>query len=283
MPVYETKSIHTFPRNPSSSHTSTCKVIAVYNVYREIYYEIDASYTEKIGPKPEGTMRIVCISDTHESFFKKIPDGDVLIHAGDFTYTGEEARVKEFNNWLGEQPHKHKIVIAGNHEITFEKEYYNKKWSRFHSEKSDPEYAKNQLTNCVYLEDSEITIDGVRFYGSPWQPEFEDWAFNVKSQAAIKKYWDDIPIGVDVLITHGPPKGHGGKTMRRRDDVGCPVLLDTILNRVKPALHVSGHIHEGYGVSRQGDIYFVNASSMNYRYDLVNQPVVVDLIKESNN
>lgn len=274
----ETKLNHTFTRNPSAQSSSSCKIIGIYNVKGDNRLAIDEQYRLPIPPQPPGSMRIVCISDTHETKIRDIPPGDVLVHAGDFTYEGQPDAVAAFNHWLGNLPHKHKIVIAGNHDITFDLDYYEKNWKRYNSDKQDAIATKNLLTNCIYLEDSEVTIDGIRFYGSPWQPEFCDWAFNVKTEEEIRKYWDLIPIGVDVLLTHGPAKGHGGITFDRIE-VGCPELKKAILERVKPTLHVCGHIHEGYGVSKEGNTYFVNASSVNYSYLPKNNPIVVDIIK----
>lgn len=88
-----------------------------------------------------------------------------------------------------------------------------------------------------------MTVEGLRIYGSPWQPEYGNWAFNLDRGAPLKAKWDLIPEGVDILITHGPPKGFGGQT--REGDVGCDDLLEAV-NRVKPLIHVFGHIHEGY-------------------------------------
>jgi Icc-related predicted phosphoesterase len=271
----ETKLNHTFTRNPTSDKPSACKVVGVYNCGGATY-NTDQQFRGEIPPQPFGVMRIVCLSDTHETKIKNVPLGDVLVHAGDFTYEGQPDAVHAFNCWLGQLKHKHKIVIAGNHDVTFDVPYYKKNWTRYNSDKKDPIATKNLLTNCIYLEDSEVTIDGVRFWGSPWQPEFCNWAFNVKTEEEIRKYWDLIPVGVDVLLTHGPPKGHGGLCYDRRE-VGCPELLKAITERVKPALHVCGHIHEGYGVTTDGTTHFVNASSVNLSYLPTNQPIVVDL------
>ena len=139
-------------------------------------------------------MKIVCISDSHGKHkkIKNIPSGDVLIHAGDMTSEGEIETIGSFNKWLGELPHRHKIVIAGNHDWSFDN------GQRF--------LAREMITNATYLEDSEITIDGVKFYGSPWTPEYGEWAFNIPRGEALASKWSMIPDDVNVLITHGPPK-----------------------------------------------------------------------------
>jgi len=205
-------------------------------------------------------VRIVAIADTHALHRAiSIPDGDILVHAGDITNTGALDDVADFNEYVGSLPHRHKIVIAGNHDFCFER---------------DPEGSAALLTNCVYLQDEPVTIEGVVFYGSPWQPWFYDWAFNLERGPAIREKWDLIPGDVDVLITHGPPFGHGDETTRG-ERVGCRDLLDAI-ERVQPQLHVFGHIHEGAGTYRDGRTTFINASCCDRAYRPVNRPIVYD-------
>jgi predicted phosphohydrolase len=130
-------------------------------------------------------MRLVLISDTHQRHDQlTVPDGDVLVHAGDFSTRGGVEEVARFNAWLGTLKHKHKVVIAGNHDFLFERE---------------PTLARSMLTNVTYLEDSGVTIEGLRFWGSPWQPRFFDWAFNLERGAPLTEKWNLIPTGVDVL------------------------------------------------------------------------------------
>jgi Icc-related predicted phosphoesterase len=200
--------------------------------------------------KDEDKIRIVCISDTHSSTdkvnFPIIPDGDILIHSGDFTNVGAKDEVIKFNEWLGTLPHEHKIVIAGNHEFSFDPNC--KKYKKLNYDVGDD--MKKELTNCVYLEDSEIVIRGLKIYGSPWQhwPCRGNWAFNLTRGADIKEKWDKIPDDIDILITHEPPLGYGDKVQALFGHVirgGCKDLLFTIKNRVKPKLHVYGHIHNG--------------------------------------
>jgi len=275
--VWEPKDlIHKFVRNPCGDYSSK-EVIGVYNVKGDIYRnkKMNPVYSLDVPPKPHGATRFVCISDTHESY-SRIPNGDVLLHAGDFTYAGTPEAVKQFNEWLGKLPHPHKVVIAGNHDVTFDIPYFSINWSRY-GKRHDPISTKNLLTNCIYLEDSEVTIAGIRIYGSPWQPEFGNWAFNVIGQEAIKKYWDLIPTGIDILMTHGPPLNHCGVVDHDGQDAGCPQLLKAI-HRTKPKVHVFGHIHEGYGVDYDGSTVFVNASSLNSDYKPTNSPVVFDLV-----
>lgn len=127
--------------------------------------------------------RVVCMSDTHSKtdlMKYEIPFGDIFIHAGDFTSCGEMEEVKQFNEWLGRLPHTYKIVIAGNHELSFDPKLTS---SMIENGKSTPslEYEndlinhvieqkdnKKYLTNCIYLEDSMTECYGLKIYGSPW-------------------------------------------------------------------------------------------------------------------
>jgi len=136
-------------------------------------------------------VRIVCMSDTHsmtDDFRFNIPQGDIFIHAGDFTSSGCLEEVIEFNNWIGNLPHEHKIVIAGNHELSFDNscKYQSRGHLEAHSSHTDPSFiaqaaqthsVKDCLTNCIYLEDSEVILYGLKIYGTPWQPEFMQMGF----------------------------------------------------------------------------------------------------------
>lgn len=208
-------------------------------------------------------MKIVTISDTHTMHDKlTIPDGDVLIHAGDITSNGKLSHLNDFCEWLDEQPHKHKIVIAGNHDWCFER--------------SETKHFAVEMVNKVatYLEDSSTIIDGVKFYGSPWQPEFCNWAFNLPRGRALVEKWAMIPDDINVLITHSPPVNildycSGG-------NVGCCDLASRLVALRDGELkhHVFGHIHEGYGEKEVGGIHFVNASNCTGDYVPINPPIV---------
>lgn len=191
-------------------------------------------------------MRLVLVSDTHGFHGEiSIPEGDVLVHAGDFSYwDGGLEELREFNAFLGDLPHPHKILVAGNHDWCFERQERE---------------ARAAVTNARYLQDEGAAIDGIRFYGSPWQPEFLNWAFNLPRGDALTQKWARIPPDTDVLITHGPPFGIGDLA-RGSVHVGCEDLLARV-RVVKPRLHVFGHIHEGRGEYRGEGTRFVNAST----------------------
>ncbi|MBI2933881.1 MAG: metallophosphatase domain-containing protein [Planctomycetes bacterium] len=206
-------------------------------------------------------MRIVCLSDTH-GFHDRIavPPGDLLLHAGDFTMVGREDEIARFDAWLATLPHRRKVVIAGNHDWLFQLE---------------PARARSLLAHAIYLEDSETTVEGLRIWGSPWQPEFARWAFNLPRGAPLASKWALTPSGIDLLLTHGPPRGFGDRTCGG-ESVGCEDLL-AALRRLRPRAHVFGHIHEGYGTWRDGETTLINAAVCDEAYYApAHAPVVLD-------
>lgn len=201
-------------------------------------------------------MRIVCVSDTHGWHRDvAVPDGDLLVHAGDLTRKGELDTLDDLDRWLGALPHRHKVVICGNHDFCFQEQ---------------PRAARSRITNAVYLEDTSVTLGGVTVYGSPWQPWFGGWAFNLPRGPELAAVWAKIPDRTDILVTHGPPAGILDRTFRG-DEVGCADLLARVLE-VRPRLHVFGHIHEAAGRADIDGVTFVNASSFQGR----GGPVVVE-------
>lgn len=132
------------------------------------------------------------------------------------------------------------------------------------------------LTSCTYLEDELCEVLGLKIYGTPWQPEFGSWAFNLpRGQACLDK-WNKIPAGIDILISHGPPIGHGD-LCHGGIRAGCVELLSTIQNRVKPKYHVFGHVHVGYGITSDGQVTYINASTCDRNYHPINPAIVFDL------
>lgn len=216
--------------------------------------------------------KIVCISDTHADHSKLVvPDGDILIHAGDFTNRGEHHEITSFANWLRVQPHKVKIVIPGNHDITFEK---------YES------IARELLSDaCELLICQEFESHGLKFYGTPWSPDFfpDHWVFNHgrNSIHANRIHEDIMDSHPDVLITHSPPFGVLDQCPSMRDTshmvhVGCEVVRKTI-EELQPKLVVCGHIHEGYGTAKIGKTHVINASCMTGRYRLENKPIIIEV------
>jgi predicted phosphohydrolase len=203
-------------------------------------------------------VSIVAMSDTH-GFHDSVdvPMGDILVHAGDVTRHGNIEDLEAFNRYLGGLPHGVKIVIAGNHDFCFERSRHE---------------CVARLSNAIYLQDEAVTIHDICFYGSPWQPWFYDWAFNLQRGPEIREKWDLIPEDTDVLITHGPPFRYGDKTTWG-EHVGCQDLLDAV-ERIKPKLHIFGHIHEGYGFRSNKHTDFINASICDVFFQPINRPYV---------
>lgn len=217
--------------------------------------------------------KIVFISDTHgkhehltsKAYNNILGSGDILVHAGDCTNTGKLYEITKFLNWFGKTEFTHKIFIAGNHDFGFENQ-------------TDiaQEYKDMGIT---YLFDSGIEIDGIKFWGSPWQPEFNDWAFNVPRGEKLVEKWANIPTDTDILITHGPCQGVLDYTITGMQ-VGCADLYLKVME-IKPKIHVCGHIHWAYGQKTLNGIEFLNASTLNEKYFYENPPIVVNFDTET--
>ena len=208
------------------------------------------------------------ISDTHgkheyltsKAYNNILGSGDVLVHAGDCTNVGKVGEIKDFLNWFSNTDYTHKIFIAGNHDFGFELVH-----------DIAPEYKEKGVH---YLFDSEVVIDDVKFYGSPWQPEFYDWAFNLPRGEKLAEKWALIPNDTDILITHGPAYQMLDWTLNNQL-VGCQDLFNRIMT-VKPKIHVCGHIHCAYGQKYFNDVEFLNASVLNERYQHENKPIKLE-------
>lgn len=208
-------------------------------------------------------MKFVAIADTHgQHDLLELPAGDVLIHAGDMTTRGYRHEVESFLTWMEHQDYTYKILIAGNHDFFFERETAENIHAIIPS-------------NIIYLENSMVTINNIKIWGSPITPWFYDWAFNKNRGKEISAYWDQIPQGVDIVVTHGPAYNILDKTFSGQN-VGCQDLLGKIIE-VKPKVHICGHIHEGYGAITIDETRFINASVLNERYIMKNKPIVFEL------
>lgn len=208
-------------------------------------------------------MRIIAIADTHGLHDKlTLPPGDVLIHAGDISMKGTEQEITKFMKWFSKQNFKHKIFIAGNHDFYFEKMPME-------------EIKKMIPAEIIYLNDTGVEINGLRFWGSPVTPWFYDWAFNRNRGEAIKKHWDLIPDDTDILITHGPVHKILDKTTSGIF-TGCEELLRKV-NEIKPKVHICGHIHEACGSLEKEGTLFINASVLDEKYQLKNEPFGFDI------
>lgn len=208
-------------------------------------------------------MQIVCMSDTHGQHCNiHVPDGDVLIHAGDFTRTGTLYETEDFLSWYSGLPHPYKVFIAGNHDKGFENE--------------KEKFKQKIPSNVVYLEDSGIQIENLYFWGSPYTPKFFNWSFGKNRGEEILAYWNKIPSCTNVLITHGPPKNILDTTYKGHH-VGCADLLNVLATLQNLKLHVFGHIHEAYGIYSEKNCIFINASVLNRKYKKSAEPMVITL------
>ena len=204
-------------------------------------------------------MRLVAVADTHLFHDElDVPDGDVFVHAGDLCRGGSLEELREAFAWIRALPHAHKVVIAGNHDFAF-------------LEHAEAARAVAAEAGVIYLQDSGATVAGATFWGSPWQPEFNDWAFNLPRGHALAEKWALVPERVDVLVTHGPPLGIGdrGPVAGR---LGCEDLLERV-RLAAPRVHVFGHIHQDGGAWEIGATLFVNATT----WECERAPTVIEL------
>jgi len=218
-------------------------------------------------------MKITFISDSHnkhKQITEDLPGGDLLIHAGDISSMGHKHEIQQFCKWFnGLENYTVKTFIAGNHDFGFQRE---------------PKMTKevvNSYKEIVYLQDSFLgygvdTENYVKIYGSPWQPEFHNWAFNLpKGGWELEQAWEEIPEDTDILITHGPAFGYLDTIMGQYDNLGCQLLTKRI-KTIKPKIHVCGHIHSGYGYVFDGDTHFINASVLDEQYQYTQKPLTVE-------
>ena len=221
-------------------------------------------------------MRVSLISDTHNKHkhvhnkgLGDLPGGDLIIHAGDATSRGYRHEIVEFAKWFNQLDYKHRVFIAGNHDWGFQ---------------NNVDEVMEHLAyyeGVTYVEDKMRTIkDGdtiINIYGSPWQPEFYNWAFNLpKNGPGLASKWEAIPEDTDILVTHGPAFGILDTVEGRRSShLGCELLAERIAV-VKPKIHVCGHIHTGYGYYFNGETHFFNAAALNEDYMYAQKPFTFD-------
>ena len=248
-------------------------------------------------------MKITHISDTHNKHNQLnglLPGGDLLIHSGDISSLGRKSEVERFVAWFnGIDNYTNKVFIAGNHDMTFDREQLLRdKLAHFEGKTEyDTECAEGKPAwleellgihlrpNVFYLENNFIEIDQIKIWGSPITPSFGyGWAFNKDRGYDINQIWNRIPNDTDIVITHGPIYGYCDRTSRGGLNVGCADLYHR-LNEVRPQLHFSGHIHEAYGYRHTDwgyafngcncDLsYLVNNKPMTFEYDFLKRDIV---------
>lgn len=237
-------------RQPPSAWERFCSSPSLF-IARTLYSNICPPLSEPEATTVTSTnsrgepshIRVVCISDTHSTHSTQpaLPDGDILIHAGDLTHSGTPTELSDALSWLSAQPHPHKIVIAGNHDTALADPSQRTSLLREHASDSH---------SLVYLEDEDVRLRvrgrSVRVYGSPRTPKHGSWAFQYPrvrpGHSTQSDVWENIPTVTDVLVTHGPPFSH-----LDLNGAGCHALLDALW-RIRPRLHVFGHIHGARGV-----------------------------------
>jgi Icc-related predicted phosphoesterase len=220
-------------------------------------------------------LKIVVCSDTHEQEHKVIlPEGDMLIHCGDWTYKGTSLAIEKFLNWFSIQPHKFKVFIAGNHELGLDtgpgREY------KLNLIKSFTD--KNE--NLFYLENSGVNIEGLNIYGSPVSPWFGSWAWSTKRGPNIQKYWEQIPTSTNILITHTPPHGILDLVEQNQENVhvGCVDLRTRIDTLPNLKLSCFGHLHkQGSIKTKLNNVMYVNGALCDEDYVINRIPVVVEI------
>ncbi len=231
-------------------------------------------------------MLICHISDIHNRH-KQIKWGDidlakvdVLICSGDISGRGRESEVTGFMKWFKALPTQYKILVAGNHDLSFDPDTNGRSDPKISP--PYPGWLVDLLADYVqvyghhYLENQGVEIDGIKFWGSPITPTFGyGWAFNKNRGDAIKEVWNKIPMDTDVIITHGPVRAHVDYVPSDDYYAGCDDLRWTV-KKIKPLLHFSGHIHESYGYSYDQDTHYFNGSICNLSYEPVNAPWLID-------
>ena len=208
-------------------------------------------------------MRIVVTSDTHGKHDDLASlSGDVLIHCGDFCdgFNPDEADLERIDDWFGRQPFEHVLCTGGNHDFVAQDRLAND---------------QPLFENATYLVDSDVNIEGIRFYGAPWVPTLQSWAYYL-SDDQLRAKWDLVPDDTDVLITHTPPWHVLDCPRNPSVHCGCSHLAARIAD-LNLRLHCFGHNHASYGRIEQDGVIFLNASAVNSNFDIANAPFVIDL------
>lgn len=216
-------------------------------------------------------MKIVAISDVHTKFGKLIiPECDILISAGDYSFRGQLHEVKSFHSWLNEQPSKHIISVQGNHELYVEKNFNLSK-----------ELAQHECPRVHFIDEGLVEIEGIKIWCSAITPSFHNWAWNRERGEEIKRHWDLIPNDVNILVTHGPIKGMldevyyiDGVTIK--EHVGCQDLYNRVMQLPDLKYHICGHIHCSRGIKSFNGVTYINACICDEQYMPTNEPIVFE-------
>lgn len=216
-------------------------------------------------------MKIVAISDVHGKWNTlTIPECDLLISAGDYSFRGERHMVVDFHKWLSKQPARHVISVQGNHELWVESNWSEAK-----------QLVLENAPRIHFIYEGPLEIEGVKIWCCSITPFFCNWAWNRQRGEEIKKHWDRIPDDTQVLVTHGPPKGIldlvGPEGFNYNERVGCNDLFNKIQTLKQLRLHIFGHIHGASGEQNFNGVTYLNASICDERYMSTNPIRIFEL------
>jgi len=217
-------------------------------------------------------MKIIAIADIHGKIKQiKISPCDLLLIAGDIAawnsriYAQCNWFVFKFANWAKKVPAKHIVAIPGNHDDSCETYRISN-------------INKLLPKNVHLIHDQQVIIEGYKIWGTAWQPQYLNWAFNLPKDE-LKRKFQFIPGDTDILLTHCPPKGICDMPVEAgRGHQGSSELMLRILEiQPKPLINVCGHIHEGHGEGQIGNTKIYNVSVLNDKYDMIYSPTEINL------
>lgn len=226
------------------------------------------------------SLKICFFSDPH-GFQNEItlPKSDIAICCGDISMSGGRKETVDFFKWYLKQDATHKIFIAGNHDYWFDKKHPKS----LNYKLEDDSHLDIVPKEIIYLQDSDVVIEGIKIWGSPVTPWFHNWAFNILPED-LETYWEQIPADADIIITHGPPANTKLDLCLSGHKPGCPSLYKRI-EAIQPKIMAFGHIHEGYGIDdkiiinldgKEKITRLINCSVLNRNYYMTNDPILVD-------
>lgn len=206
-------------------------------------------------------MKVVAFSDSLGVNPVDLPDGDVLVCTGNFTRFGDRREVTKWYDWFTQQPHRHKVLVYGNHEISTDIHCFKRKQPWMTWDCPDEDILTPPPGQGVHLlHGTGVTIEGVTFWGHPGLPPAREGvptrhgnfycAHQFETQEESAATWATCPNNVDVMVTHAPP--YGVLDCHRGHHIGNAELRDEIDRRVKPKVHVFGHVSDCPGMAEFG-------------------------------
>lgn len=226
-------------------------------------------------------LKLGFISDTHCLHNKiKIPECDILFHSGDVSGRGHYEEIDDFLNWYSSLDQAlFKVFVFGNHDRCKDPRFFTETEGDKWVDSMFEEFGVNKKDGTLfYLENSGLELLNLKIWGSPYTPSFyrSHWSFNADRGEEIKAVWDQIPYGLDVLITHGPPYGILDWIPKEHASKGCEDLLYSVLKK-RPTIHSFGHLHnDGGEIYKGAGMYFINAAMCDEQYRPKRSPVVIE-------